>query len=336
MELVTYGTKDIYFKTLGGFKYKQEGDRIHYNDQIVLQNVSYGMYLHVTERFLKIDGLDGKVPEALATGMKKICPKDNDRRVPPNMYVPQCEVNLSNSKSKFMIQIYRYYNEDPDGYFVKGGDVVRLVHSEKGGFVHSDDKDFTNDGLAEVYIWNYKGKPSDPEAKSSSSLFEVELASPQPDHSKKVTEPAKAGGSAEKGSKLERPGQVFQFSPPIGEKTAVLSQAHTQDIQYRLRHLNTGRLVVDQQIEMNGIKMRSLSLAPHLVSKNLVDLSDRLIEGVQGGLNEMNNRENYDLEDTTEKSPRTYEELDIRSRFRLISTSPSLDDRIKCSSCIQI
>jgi hypothetical protein len=164
VELATHGTKEIYFKTLGGFKYKQEGDRIHYNDQIVLQNVSYGMYLHVTERFLKIDGLDGRVPETLATGMKKICPKDNDRRVPPNMYVPQCEVNLSSGKSKFMIQIYRYYNEDPDGYFVKGGDVVRLVHSEKGGFVHSDDKDFTNDGLAEVYIWNYKGKPSDPEA----------------------------------------------------------------------------------------------------------------------------------------------------------------------------
>jgi hypothetical protein len=87
---------------------------------------------------------------------------------------------------------------------------------------------------------------------------------------------------------------------------------------------------------MNGIKMRSLSLAPHLVSKNLVDLSDRLIEGVQAGLADMNKYENYDLEDRTEKSPQTYEELDIRSRFRLISTSPSLDDRIKCSSCIQI
>jgi hypothetical protein len=86
--LVTYGTKDIYFKTLGGFKYKQEGDRIHYNDQIVLQNVSYGMYLHVTERFLKIDGLDGKVPDNLIQGLKKICPKENDRKAPPNMYVP--------------------------------------------------------------------------------------------------------------------------------------------------------------------------------------------------------------------------------------------------------
>jgi hypothetical protein len=87
---------------------------------------------------------------------------------------------------------------------------------------------------------------------------------------------------------------------------------------------------------MNGIKMRSLSLAPHLASKNLVDLSDKQVEGVQAGLADMNKYENYDLEDKTAKSPQTYGELDIRSRFRLISTSPSLDDRIRCSSCIQI
>jgi hypothetical protein len=46
------------------------------------------MYLHITERFLKIDGLEGKVPDHLINGISKICPKDNDRRNPPNMYVP--------------------------------------------------------------------------------------------------------------------------------------------------------------------------------------------------------------------------------------------------------
>ena len=44
--------------------------------------------------------------------------------------------------------------------------------------MHSDDKDFTNDGQAEVYLWNFKGKPTDIEAMSSSSLFEIELATP--------------------------------------------------------------------------------------------------------------------------------------------------------------
>ena len=56
--------------------------------------------------------------------------------------------------------------------------MVRLMHSEKGGFLHSDDKDFTDDGLAEVYLWNFKGKSTDLEALSSSSLFEIEIANP--------------------------------------------------------------------------------------------------------------------------------------------------------------
>ena len=104
------------------------------------------MYLHVTERTLKIEGLDGRVPENLREGISIITPKKIDRRDPPNIFVPQCEVNLSNNKSKFQIQIYRYFDEDPDDQFVMCGTLVRLLHSERGGFLHSDDKDFTNDG----------------------------------------------------------------------------------------------------------------------------------------------------------------------------------------------
>ena len=74
-------------------------------------------------------------------------------------------------------KIYRFFNEDFDDQFIKGGSVVRLLHSERGGYLHSDDKDFTDDGLAEVYLWNFKGKTTDLEALSSSSLFEIEIAS---------------------------------------------------------------------------------------------------------------------------------------------------------------
>lgn len=136
------------------------------------------MYLHVTEKLLRIEGLDGAVPEHLRPGVDFITPKVIDRRDPPNMYVPQCEVNCSGSKTKFQIEIYRFFDEDSNDEFVRGGSVVRLLHSEKGGFLHSDDKDFTNDGLAEVYLWNFKGNSTDQEAASSSSLFELELASP--------------------------------------------------------------------------------------------------------------------------------------------------------------
>ena len=44
------------------------------------------------------------------------------------------------------------------------GTLIRLLHSERGGYLHSDDKDFTDDGKAEVYLWNFKGKSTDLES----------------------------------------------------------------------------------------------------------------------------------------------------------------------------
>lgn len=100
-ELTANGSRNAYFKALGGFKYKQEGDRIHYNDAIVLYNIGVGLYLHVTEKLLRIDGLEGYMPETIRKGIDVITPKSTDRRDPPNIYVPQCEVNASTLKTKF-------------------------------------------------------------------------------------------------------------------------------------------------------------------------------------------------------------------------------------------
>jgi hypothetical protein len=88
----------VYFTALGGFKYKKEGDKIHYDDQILLMHEETKMYLHVTEQLLKIEE---KAPEYLASGQAHITPKNMDRREPPNMFVPHYEVNLSNVKTKF-------------------------------------------------------------------------------------------------------------------------------------------------------------------------------------------------------------------------------------------
>jgi hypothetical protein len=64
IELNENGSKSCYFYALGGFKYKQKGDRIHYNDQIIFKNAKLGLYLHVSERLLKIDLLDA-LPSSL-------------------------------------------------------------------------------------------------------------------------------------------------------------------------------------------------------------------------------------------------------------------------------
>ena len=38
------------------------GDRIHYDDQIVLQNLKTGYYLHVTEKILDVEAIEGSIP----------------------------------------------------------------------------------------------------------------------------------------------------------------------------------------------------------------------------------------------------------------------------------
>jgi hypothetical protein len=95
--------------------------------------------------------------------------------------MPHYEVNASNNKSKFTILVFRYFDEDLDEQFISGGNVVRLLHSELGGFMHSDDTDFDNNGLSQVYTWNFKGKSTELEARSSFSLFEIEMASKKKD-----------------------------------------------------------------------------------------------------------------------------------------------------------
>jgi hypothetical protein len=82
VELVAHGSKAVFFKTLGGFKYKKEGDKIHYNDQIVLLNLKFELYLHVTERTLKIKPED-EIPDSLKKGISIVTPKKIDRREPP-------------------------------------------------------------------------------------------------------------------------------------------------------------------------------------------------------------------------------------------------------------
>jgi len=54
-------------------------------------------------------------------------------------------------------------------------------------------------------------------------------------------------------------------------------------------------------------------------------------------MKELESTDGYLVEDMqTDAAPKTMAELDQRSRFRIISTNPSLDPRIKSFSCVQI
>ena len=84
--------------------------------------------------------------------------------------------------------------------------------------------------------------------------------------------------------------------------------------------------------------MSTLGLSPHLIAKNIGNLSEKHVEmpGTKVEIDQFDATENYMLESISERSPANYTDLDKRSRFRIISTSPSLDQRIKSNSCVQI
>lgn len=77
------------------------------------------------------------------------------------------EVNTASNKSNFTIRPYRSFTDEMCSDTIKGGQVVRFQHSESQGYICSDDNDFTGDNLAEVFLWNYKGKSNDIEAMST-------------------------------------------------------------------------------------------------------------------------------------------------------------------------
>jgi hypothetical protein len=47
VELLNKPSQAIYFKILPRYKYRQEGDKIKYGDQIIFLNVKINLYLHV-------------------------------------------------------------------------------------------------------------------------------------------------------------------------------------------------------------------------------------------------------------------------------------------------
>ena len=169
---------------------------------------------------------------------------------------------------------------------------MRFQHSESGGWICSDDIDYTGDNLAEVFLWNYKGKSTDIEANSSQSFFELEIVT-------------------EMDSSL---GKYTQYSGNSSNETA-----KSGGMYFRLRHLNTGRLVVMQEIPYEQETLNSVGLSEHLgVSINSTT--------VRGKVKCM----------LTCTDDEYMEKLENNSIFRLISTGVDMDSGISAMTSVQI
>ena len=150
------------------------GQKVTYGDVIAFRNVKTDLFIHTSEREALWDSNRKGIRDDKS--FKNVVMPNIDFRMPPNMYAACYEVNCSSTKSKFTLLPFRNFEAFLDTATIKGGQVIRLQHSETSAYVSSDDQDFTNDGLAEVFLWNYKGKSNDIESTTTNSLFELEIA----------------------------------------------------------------------------------------------------------------------------------------------------------------
>ena len=176
VRLVEQGSRGIYFVIEPRYKYRSIGQFVTYGDVVTFKHIKTGYYLHITDRTLLMpevevdsDILDNR------TGPKPVVSSKIDKRSPPNKFAPCFEVNCSSAKSKFDLRPYRNFASNEYIHVIKGGQVVKLQHSECTGYICSDDADYDGDGLAEVFLWTFKGKSTDIEANSTNALFELEI-----------------------------------------------------------------------------------------------------------------------------------------------------------------
>ena len=296
LKLVDQGSKSVCYYIEPRYKYRSLGQKVTYGDVVAFRNVKTDLYIHLSEREVIWDEARQTVYDG--EPFKNVVPRNIDHRMPPNMFAASYEVNCSSSKSKFTLLPYRNFESECDTSTIKGGQVIRLQHSETGAYVSSDDQDFTCDGLAEVFLWNYKGKSDDIESVTMNSLFELELA--QEEH------------------ETSNQGQYAQYSGNISNPMSATSGG----MLFRLRHLNTGRLVVAQEVTFHGKSIKTVGLEQHYPVTVTVKREEGKFERVESPIDK------YQRQDI--------DQVARNSLFRLVSTGVDIDNRIRPATSVQI
>lgn len=81
IELIDKPSQAIYFKIMPRYKYRTEGEKIKYGDQIIFLNLKVNLYLHVSEIQIPIE-LPRPLPILKGTTKNEITPIKIDRRGP--------------------------------------------------------------------------------------------------------------------------------------------------------------------------------------------------------------------------------------------------------------
>jgi Inositol 1,4,5-trisphosphate/ryanodine receptor len=81
VELIDKPSQAIYFKIMPRYKYRTEGEKIKYGDQIIFLNLKVNLYLHVSETQIPIE-VPLSLPLLPGTTKNEITPIIIDRRGP--------------------------------------------------------------------------------------------------------------------------------------------------------------------------------------------------------------------------------------------------------------
>lgn len=104
---------------------------------VAFRNVKTDLYIHISQREVIWDENRKTIQDG--TPFLNVVSDKIDKRFPPNMYAPLYEVNCSSAKSKFTLLPFRNFEAQSNTSTIKGGQVIRLQHSETGAYVSSDD-----------------------------------------------------------------------------------------------------------------------------------------------------------------------------------------------------
>ena len=165
-ELSTSFSSGMIFRILPKFKIRQEGDLVQFCDQILLYNVKLDCYVNFSAQraiFLDQPLNLGNFKEPYYQIPFRGIDKESQR----------FESHLSHYQET-TFQLMLFSNDDKKfkrSTHIKGGDLIRLKHTEKSGYLAAD-RPFVSP-YAEAFLRNYNGEYKE-EHNSVDCIWEIE------------------------------------------------------------------------------------------------------------------------------------------------------------------
>ena len=222
LELKEKGKPDkCNFKILPRYKYRSEGDKIIYGDFFVLFNEPTKNFFYISPNIINKDEASDEPP--------KYRPQVKFRRPPSTSLFSKFLIEMR-QKNNSRFQLIPFKHAHPDTFkFIKGGDIVKIRHTEIGGDLCIDGSLESKQNGPLWFVRRYRGNDF-LEEKNSNWLFEVE-----------------ANCHDERGRFIKwRDGDNLKDNENIGllgldSKNMVADVEENMNYNFRLRHVNSGR-----------------------------------------------------------------------------------------------